>query len=411
MKPLREQTQLSAEYINRLDLHETYTSMPVEQLALNRGDDGSWWTSYYIGISEINGQPFEVLPKWEDLDFMSLFSFALLYQPSAEYFSSCYDINWNKEIIASTELYNILTPLLVMQYLNILDKLVGKGLKRDYVTIEENLHSKIRGKLKPIANWRKNELKKKEAFFYCQYQDFSANIPVNRLLKKALDISLHLLGDVRSRSKNMTGLTFLSSKMKLVEAFKNIDSDVCLESIKNYKFDKLNIYYSEAIRLAKSIIRHQDNVLNDGSGKKKVPLFWIDMSRLYEVYVLGLLQNKYPDQILFQVKGSYSTQCDYLHIGEGIVLDAKYKLWYSSNNGRNSHSDSMIADIREISAYARDERFLSLMNKDTISPICIIIHPDEETSKLEPELAKSVANNKIEGYRGFYRLGIDLPRL
>ena len=97
MKPLREQTQLSAEYINRLDLHETYTSMPVEQLALNRGDDGSWWTSYYIGISEINGQPFEVLPKWEDLDFMSLFSFALLYQPSAEYFSSCYDINWNKE--------------------------------------------------------------------------------------------------------------------------------------------------------------------------------------------------------------------------------------------------------------------------------------------------------------------------
>ena len=44
MKPLREQTQLSAEYINRLDLHETYTSMPVEQLALNRGDDGSWWT-------------------------------------------------------------------------------------------------------------------------------------------------------------------------------------------------------------------------------------------------------------------------------------------------------------------------------------------------------------------------------
>ena len=143
MITLREQTQLSDEYIEQLDLRETYTSMPVEQLALNRGDDGFWWSSYYIGLSEINGQHIEVLPKLENLDFMSLFSFALLYQPSSEYFSSCYDINWENEIFASTELYNILTPLLVMQYLNILDKLVGKGLKRDYITIEKNLHSKI----------------------------------------------------------------------------------------------------------------------------------------------------------------------------------------------------------------------------------------------------------------------------
>ena len=411
MITLREQTQLLDDYIDQLDLRETYTSMPVEQLALNRGDDGFWWSSYYIGLSEINGQHIQVLPKLENLDFMSLFSFALLYQPSSEYFSSCYDINWEKEIYASTELYNILTPLLVMQYLNILDKLVGKGLKRDYITIEENLHSKIRGKLKPIANWRKNEIKKKEDYFFCQYQVFSANIPVNRLLKKALDISILLLGNVRSRSRNMTGLAFLSSKMKLIEAFKNIDSNVLLESIRNYKFDKLNMYYSEAIKLAKCIIRHQDNALTDGSGKKKVPLFWIDMSRLYEVYVLGILQTHYPNNILFQVKGSYGTQCDYLHIGEGIVLDAKYKLWYSSYNGRRSHVDSMVADIREISAYARDERFLNLMNNNVSTPKCVIIHPDAETTNLGAVLSDSVKNNKVEGYRDFYRLSIDLPRL
>lgn len=411
MITLREQTQLSDEYIDWLDLRETYTAMPVEKLALNRGDDGCWWSSYYIGLSEINGQHIEVLPKLENLDFMSLFSFALLYQPSSEYFSSCYDINWENEIFASTELYNILTPLLVMQYLNILDKLVGKGLKRDYITIEDNLHSKIRGKLRPISNWRKNELKKKEDYFYCQYQVFSANIPVNRLLKKALDISLLLLGNVRSRSSNMTGLAFLSSKMKLIEAFRDIDSNIRLESVRNYKFDKLNMYYSEAIKLANCIIRHQDNALTDGSEKKKVPLFWIDMSRLYEVYVLGLLQTHYPNQILFQVKGSYDTQCDYLHIGEGIVIDAKYKLWYSSEKERLDHKGYLIADIREISAYARDERFISLMKNNNNSPICVIVHPDEKTTTLDTELSKSVANNKIEGFRDFYRLSIDLPRL
>lgn len=411
MITLREQTQLQDEYIDRLNLRETYSSMPVSQLGLNRSDDGNWWSSYFIGITEINGQHIEVLPKLENLDFMSLFSFALLYQPSAEYFSTCYDINWDKETIASTELYNVLTPLLVMQYLNILDKLVGKGLKRDYVRVEENLHSKIRGKVRPIANWRNNVLKKREDYFYCQYQLFSADIPINRLLKKALDTSLFLLGNVRSRSQNMTGLSFLSSKLKLIDAFRNIGSEVRLESVRNNKFDKLNMYYAEAIKLAKSIIRHQENALTEGSGNKKVPLFWIDMSRLYEIYVLGLLQTHYPGQILFQVEGSYGTQCDYLHKGEGIVLDAKYKLWYSSDDGRRSHADSMIADVREISAYARDERFLERMNNDIKSPICIIVHPDKETTTLETELSKSVMNSKIEGYKDFFRLGVDLPRL
>ena len=409
MITLREQSKLPSEYVDNLMLNDTYSPMPIEQLALNRGDDGKWWSSYFIGITEINNQYIEILPKLNNLDFMSLFSFALLYQPSSDYFSSCYDINWEKEAIASSDLYNVLTPLLVMQYLNILEKLVGKGLKRDYKTNEENLNSKIRGKLKIIENWRNNILKKKENYFYCQYQVYTSDIPVNRLLKKALEISLRLLGNVRSRSNNMTGIAFLSSKLKLLEIFKNIDSNVNAASIRNIKYDKLNKYYHEAINLAKKIIRHQENTLNDGSNKKKVPMFWIDMSRLYEVYVLGLLQTNYPNQILFQVKGSYGTQCDYLHIGEGIVIDAKYKLWYNTNNGRSSHAESMIADIREISGYARDERLLEYMKNKDCPAKCVIVHPEEKVTEFEKELYETVKNNKIEGYKDFYRLGVKLP--
>lgn len=413
MITIKEQSQLSEKNIEALKLCDYVKSMPAEQLGLSRSDNGQWWSSYFIGATKINEQPIEVLPKIENLDFMSIFSFALLYQPSSDYFSKCYDIKWDDEILASTESYNILTPLLVIRYLSVLEKLVGKGLKRDYITIEDNLRSKIKGKIKPIVHWRRNILKKREDYFYCQYQVFTADIPVNRLLKKALEISFSLLENIRSRSRsiNMTGLSFLSSKIKLLDAFRNIGNDVKPEAVKNYKFDKLNMYYSEAINLAKNIIRHQDNALTKNSQQKKVPLFWIDMSRLYEVYVLGLLQSHYPNQILFQVKGSYGTQCDYIHTGEGIVLDAKYKLWYTSSDERRIHKDDMIADIREISAYARDECFLKLIKKDVISPICIIIHPDKETTFLGEKLSNSILNNKIEGYRDFYRLGINLPRL
>ncbi len=409
MKPIKEQTMLSEEYVDTLNLQDRFTPLPNEQLALNRSEDGNWWSSYFIGIAGINGHIVEVLPKWEKLDFMTLFSFALLYKPSAEYFSSCYDINWKHEVEASAELYDVLTPLLVMQYLNVLEKLVGRGLKRDYITIEENIHSKIKGKLKPIDNWRKNGIKKKEDYFYCQYQVFSCDIPVNSLLKKALEISFLLLGNVRSRSNNLQGLAFLSSKLKLLDAFRDVSSDVRVESVRACKYDKLNVYYSDAVKLAKDIIRHKENALNEAGKEKKVPLFWIDMSRLFEVYVLGILQTQYPGQILFQEKGNYGSQCDYLHRGEGIVLDAKYKLWYSSKSERNSHAKYLVADVREISAYARDERFLSLMNNDESTPKCIIVHPDEESTKLGPILFDSVKNNKVEGYKDFYRLGINLP--
>ena len=410
MISIEEQSQLTESHVAALGLHDTYAPMPIDKLALNRGNDGCWWASYYIGLTEINGKYVEVLPKLENLDFMALFSYALMYQPSSDYFSSCYDIRWNEETYASSDMYDILTPLLVMQYLNILEKLVGKGLKRDYQTIQENIHAKIKGKLKPILHWRKNGIKKKEDHFYCQYQVYTADIPVNRLLKKALDISFQLLGNVRAKSCNMNAVAFLSSKLKIRDAFKDISNNIHPESIRNYKFDKLNMHYSDAIKLAKQIIRHEDNALKNNSGQKRVPLFWIDMARLYEVYVLGILQSKYPLQIRFQQKGSYGTQCDYIHIGESIVLDAKYKPWYSSYSGRCNHVDSLIADIREISGYARDEKLLQMMDECNSSPICVIVHPDDKETNLNMKLADAVKNDKIEGYRDFYRLRVSLPR-
>lgn len=409
MITIKEQTQLNEEEIKLLNLQETYTSFPYHQLAITKGDDGNWWSSYYIGVTEINDKTIEVIPKLKNLDFMSLFSFALIYSPSAEYFSSCYDINWEKETVVSTQLYNVLTPLLVIQFLCVLEKLVGRGIKRDYITQEENLHSKIKGRIKTVSHLRQNILQKKEDYFYCQFQTFSANIPVNRLLKKALDISMCLIGDIRSKSQSLTSSSFFASKLKLLEAFRNISSNVQIQEVKNYKSDKLNMYYSEAIKLAKCVIRHQDNALKSGSDLKKVPLFWIDMSKLYEVYVLGILQEHFPQQILFQVKGSYETRCDYLHIGEGIVLDAKYKLWYASSDGREKNKKALIADIREISGYARDEKLISHFNTKVTSPLCVIIYPNENPTQLGPELAQSIKQNKIEGYKDFYTLGIKLP--
>lgn len=252
---IKEQSQLSETQVGQLGLNNCVASLPPSDLGLSRGADGNIWSSYYIGLTSINGESLAVCPKVENVDFMSLFSYALIYQPSSEYFASCYDIQWEKETIANTQLFNVLTPLLVVQYFVILEKLVGRGLKRDYITIEDNLRGKIKGKLNFGKQFRQNVIKKREERFFCRYQEYSADIPVNRLLKKALDCSLFLLGDIRSTSMNIQSSSFISSKLKIVDAFRNICSDVQLQSIKDSKFDKLNVYYPQAIQLAKLILR------------------------------------------------------------------------------------------------------------------------------------------------------------
>lgn len=406
---LSEQVKLSVEQVEELALQDTYEP---QKLGISRDADGFWWTSYYIGADVINGKPVEILPKLENIDFMSLFSYAIMYQPSADYFANYYEIYWDRETIISSRLYDVLTPLLVVQYLNILKQLVGRGLKRDYVAVEENLKSKIKGRILPIKQFRKNTINKRDNFFYCRHQEFSANIPVNKILKKALEISISLLGDMRSKSTNLKSNTLLSSELQIIDCFRNIDSDVNIQSVKESKFDKLNAFYPEAIKLAKMLIKHKENSIAKGGSQKKVPPFKIDMSCIFEVYVLGILESNYPQQIKFQVDGSYYTMCDYVHKGEGIIIDAKYKQWYSSKYGRDKHYHYLLADIREVSGYARDSNILKHFDDSMRSnPPCLIIHPGTVMPEFENRLLNECRNNPIDGFNNFYHLGIPLPLL
>lgn len=43
-----------------------------------------------------------------------------------------------------------------------------------------------------------------------------------------------------------------------------------------------------------------------------IPAFWIDMSRLYEVYIYSKLHERYGDAIKFQVAGYWRTAVDFV---------------------------------------------------------------------------------------------------
>lgn len=98
------------------------------------------------------------------------------------------------------------------------------------------------------------------------------------------------------------------------------------------------------------------------------------MSRLFEMYVLSLLKQAYGNEIEFQVKGQNSLQVvDYVHNGEGLVIDAKYKQWYADGKVNKK----MVDDIREISGNARDYSIIRKFPNPKEEPKCVIIYPED----------------------------------
>ena len=408
------------------------------------GVDSNFKASYYIGCAWLippsaneDGFPIQVKPKMEDVDFVRMFVTALEVRSSeeAEYFSDYYHIDFDAPAIQIESEQNLITPLLLLHYVTLLEQLSRNGLRKNYVRREENLQSKIRGKILFNQHLKQNVFNKREDRIFCGYQEYTVDTPENRLLKKALVFAKNNLESIPSLKAEMQDKIF--SKLAPVEsAFEGVSEDVSLSQVDFVKSSKLYRHYDEAIKVAKMILRGVDyEILEDKKEREyKVHPFYIDMPRLYEMYVLSLLRKAYGDQIQFQVKGSHKTQVDYIKKSENekLIIDAKYKPHYSEGN------KGILDDIREISGYARDEKILKVLGwkpeeesaKGNYFPKCLMIYPDPKT-KFEHEegeeddqgmiemkddfrkdgiLSDSEHIRKIPGFKDFYKIAIPLPK-
>ena len=387
---------------------------------------------YYIGASWFveNECAFIVKPK-VDVDYVNLFMTVLEMnsEDEAEYFSNFYYIDFDKPTINTNSLNNVITPLLVLHYISLLKHLVSKGLKKGYVVKEENLQSKIRGRILLQKHLAKNVFAKHEDRVYCRFQEFTEDIPENRILKKALSFSVQFINQFESFKSHLEKLTPYLSVIS--SAFENVSENVTIAQVTRIDAGKIFRHYEAAIRVAKLILRHFDYSIDNVSGNvQQVRPFCIDMPRLYEMYVLSLLRKAYTDQIKFQVDGRCKTKVDYIKNGnrEKLILDAKYKPRYNEGN------KGILDDIREISGYARDEKILKALNwnpeeegkKGDFFPNCVIIYPDKsikldaESGYIDGDCVEISAFNstgilsdsrikKIPGFKGFYKIAVPLP--
>ena len=379
-------------------------TFPEEDPEEGADKGAGYYASYVIGAQWFDEQEALIItPKagCDRIDFLQLFSRCLQSSSELESFSQIYEIDMEAPRIKAPELQSVLSPLIVVHFLSVVREIIRRGLKKDYVCREENL-KKVKGHIVVLRNDRMNVLRKRPDKVFCRYQEYSVDIPENRLLKKALIFVNQIL---QGFPKNKSRQTLEHALKHCLASFAYVSDEIEVWEIKHLKYQKLFHIYSEAIRLAQMILRRYDySLTNIQRQDEDCPVFWLDMSLLYEHYVLGLLREAYGDKVLYQQQGNTGYP-DFVCQDPRLVMDAKY----IPRLGKKTKIDSYI--IRQLSGYARDRKIFEKHPEKPVS--CLVIYPEEgqvENPFLGRAIGKLLQPEEREAW-GFYRVAVPLPLL
>lgn len=409
MKPIviQEHEQLSIEQNDR-----------YERLSLVRWDkpmDNSPWgyyASYMIGAEWIDDKEALVVTTkkgMEKIDFLTMFMTCFTSDLSVEAFSEIYNIDCEAPTIHVPSLKGVLSPLIVLHFLGVVSRI--RSLKKGYVHYRENL-KKVKGHIQVMKNERKNIAVKRFDRVFCDYDEYTANIPENRLIKKALLFSKQILMHIIEKHQSGTKAKIMLSRA--LAMFENVSEDVQTRDVRQIKGNKLFSEYNEAIRLAKLILQQYDYSISKVSMEEEnISPFTLDMSLLYEHYVYGLLREAYGKRISYQYKGETGYP-DFLYCSSGFraILDTKYIPKYEA-----ALLDNYV--IRQLSGYSRDLPILKKLGYKDIdeeSPVpnvpCIIIYPkdgDDVKNPFKNSELKDLCEKPVRKLARFYKICIPLP--
>ena len=244
-----------------------------------------------------------------------------------------------------------LFELLLRYFLDQVAVVVRRGIARSYVQREGNL-SQLRGKILVRENLRDNAAN--AARFYCQYEEFMADRPINRLIKSGLVIT--------------AGITKLPRSQQICRELLGWFEEVQVPSdwrkeFRHIHWDRNVRHYRKAMPPCRMLHERLNPLTNQGANRAIAMLF--PMERVFEDYVASSLPRQFPGwKIATQARGSYLVEKH----GDGpifalrpdlllsrnevtIVADTKWKLIDGSDRA-NKYGISQ-ADIYQLFGYCK----------------------------------------------------------
>lgn len=382
-------------------------------------------SSYFVGVDWVIPRELAIYvePKQNrtgsEVNYLEMLRVALTDTENANHLKHLVHIDFDQPYIELDCKQDKLTPFLIAYFLQLLHQIIRKGLKKSYYTVEENLKSKIKGKICVYKNFKHNILRKRYSTMYCKFQEYGVNSDENKILKLAMNYCRTILLNGRYRDAFDTK-PLLQLLNRIRPAFANVSTDIDINKVKVFKTNPFFAEYKEAIQLALLILKRFSYNINQSSQQKvQTPPFWIDMSKLFELYVFSKIKQVFPKQKeLFYHKKVWYQELDYLINSKSsnivMVVEAKYKPHYKETSIN-------IDDARQLSGYARLTKVyeeLDLLDNTHKNIDCLIIYPNQTSNssfKLEDFKVDQIKDSSnlqlIKPYVHFYKLGIRIPEL
>ena len=310
----------------------------------------------YVGVIETSsGTTLEILPKlFNDQGGINLTDSKIIF---LRMLKSLYESPYLK--VDSAHLETIKNfPILeffIQNYITELEYIVREGLTNNYIDIEENVNF-LRGKLLVTENLKNNLITHHK--FYCQYDEFSTNTSLNKILKTTLR---HLILRTKS-SANKRKLLNLMSHFENTDYSINVGADIdkCKKDFRRLSKFQTILDWSEVFLTGRSFGNFTGSVSNSSM------LF--PMEKLFENYICHLIK-KYCSGLVIKAQDRrfslvsqkaniadtnfkvniFNLRPDIVLNNNVAVLDTKWKL-LNENIKKFNISE---ADIYQMHAYGR----------------------------------------------------------
>ena len=241
--------------------------------------------------------------------------------------------------LASLKTQNLpLLEIFISMFLCELETLVKKGIKSDYVALEENLNF-LKGKLNINKQIKRNSVHKER--FYVGYSEFLSDIKINRIIKTTLKF-LYKKSNFSKNQQKIRELLFIFDEVSECEDYKNFFAKLAINrQVKHYE---QTLLWCKIFLLGNSFTPHK------GDDLAFALLF--DMNALFESYVGNFIKKKFSGTILqhserhlVENPKSFKLRPD-IFLKDKFIADSKWKII-------SSKDDISQADLYQLYAYGK----------------------------------------------------------
>ena len=248
--------------------------------------------------------------------------------------------------LASLKTQNLpILEIFISMFLRELETLVKKGVKSDYVTLEENLNF-LKGKLNINEQIKRNSIHKER--FYVEYSEFLSDIKINRIIKTTLKF-LYKKSNSSKNQQKIRELLFIFDEVSMCNDYKNFFT--------NYTINRQARHYEQTLLWCKIFLLGDTFTPHKGDDLAFALLF--DMNALFESYVGNFIKKKFPstalqhsEKYLIENPKGFKLRPDIFLEGK-FIADTKWKIIRQDINESEKKYKISQADLYQLYAYGK----------------------------------------------------------